>query len=68
MNNRNLKETFESDKKLPYQFKKIFKICIITPIECQWLKNSSRARPLMAFLKTLNDSMSAKLSGMSFQS
>ena len=40
----------------------------ITPIECQWLKNSSSARPLIAFLKTLNDSMFAKLSGRSFQS
>ena len=48
--------------------KKIYKICIITPIECQWLKNSSSARPLIAFLKTLNDSMFAKLSGRSFQS
>ena len=41
---------------------------MITPIESQRLKNSSSARPLIAFLKTLNDSMFAKLSGRSFQS
>ena len=41
---------------------------MITPIKCQWLKNSSRARPLITFLKTSNDSMFAKLSGRSFQS
>ena len=67
MNNRNLKYTFESDKTRPYYLKK-YKICIIIPIECQWLKNSLSARPLIAFLKTLNDSMFAKLSGRSFQS
>ena len=48
-------------------FKK-YKICTITPIECQWLKNSSSTRPLIAFLKTWNDSMFANLSGRSFQS
>ena len=37
----------------------------ITPIDCQWLKNSLSARPLIEFLKTLNDSMFAKLSGRS---
>ena len=37
-------------------------------LKCQWLTNSSRARPLIAFLKTSNDSMFAKLSGRSFQS
>ena len=42
--------------------------CIITSIEWQWLKNSSSARPLIAFLKTLNNCMFAKLSGRSFQS
>ena len=41
---------------------------MISPIESQWLKNSSSARPLIAFLKTLNDSMFAKLSGRSFHS
>ena len=56
MNNRNVKQIFKSDKTLPY-YLKIYKICIITPIECQWLKNQSSARPLIAFLKTLNDSM-----------
>ena len=38
MNNRNVKKIFKSDKTLPYYLKK-YKICIITPIECQWLKN-----------------------------
>ena len=68
MNNRNLNKHLKVIKHYHIILKNIYKICIITPIECQWLKNSSSARPLIAFLKTLNDSMFAKLSGRSFQS